>query len=477
MFGKLTLFVYNRDLPLLSVARLAMALLFFPLLFVGWKWALDEWKGWESATLVVLFLAFEPIFLANMPLVHTDAAQTLLLLAVTYVFVTTMRQGSVQGFVLFSILFACLVLVKNSGWLALLWLAPIGLIRLFDSTPWPFTLAPLAYKRELTTVNQRVMLFVAVIFMTAFVWWIALWASYDFTYDYRLVNQPPALSPVAEDSGLQAQIRSLIQRYHPLPRAYMMGLLQNAANHQRPVYFRGKVYPTGTYAYFPWMLLTKSSPILLVLSIWGLILIVRRLMSFRGVEYGLLGLLLPPFVWFLVAVWSRFNLGHRYIMPIYPFLALWSGAVVGIGLKRSFRARRLLVASTGVLLVVSASVQGPFFLSYFNFLAPRPTYEYVGDSSLDWGQGLIALRNYQQQNNIQNLKLIYFGTADPSAYGVDATIISPSDLETSGDGLVAVSATLWQANPTIRHVLGEKPRKVVADSILIYRLRGKHSGN
>jgi hypothetical protein len=43
------------------------------------------------------------------------------------------------------------------------------------------------------------------------------------------------------------------------------------------------------------------------------------------------------------------------------------------------------------------------------------------DSNLDWGQDLIALRDWQRTNNITDLNLAYYGTARPEAPGVSQT--------------------------------------------------------
>lgn len=41
------------------------------------------------------------------------------------------------------------------------------------------------------------------------------------------------------------------------------------------------------------------------------------------------------------------------------------------------------------------------------------------DSSHDWGQGLIALRDFMVEENVPVVHLSYFGSARPDAYGID----------------------------------------------------------
>jgi hypothetical protein len=43
----------------------------------------------------------------------------------------------------------------------------------------------------------------------------------------------------------------------------------------------------------------------------------------------------------------------------------------------------------------------------------------VNDSNVDWGQGLIALREELARRGITRVHLAYHGTADPAVYGID----------------------------------------------------------
>ena len=56
----------------------------------------------------------------------------------------------------------------------------------------------------------------------------------------------------------------------------------------------------------------------------------------------------------------------------------------------------------------------------FNELAGGPAtgYTKLADSNLDWGQDLPGLRQYMERENIDSVKLSYFGRAFPEAYGI-----------------------------------------------------------
>ena len=74
------------------------------------------------------------------------------------------------------------------------------------------------------------------------------------------------------------------------------------------------------------------------------------------------------------------------------------------------------------------------------------------DSNLDWGQDLKRLAAWMRANGVARIKLSYFGSADPSYYGIDAEALpgytSPHAThvvrEIRPGDIVAVSATNLQ---------------------------------
>jgi len=130
----------------------------------------------------------------------------------------------------------------------------------------------------------------------------------------------------------------------------------------------------------------------------------------------------------------------------------------------------------------------PHHLAYFNELVggPENGYKYLVDSNLDWGQDLKGLKAYLEANGIDQIKLSYFGTADPAYYGISYTCL-PSfgilrelkcpvepDFENKS-GVFVVSATNLQGvyldNPHTFDWLKERePEAVIGHSIFVYRV-------
>jgi hypothetical protein len=110
---------------------------------------------------------------------------------------------------------------------------------------------------------------------------------------------------------------------------------------------------------------------------------------------------------------------------------------------------RAIAAVAGVAVIASTLRAYPYFLSYLSeYAAGRPLYRTLVDSSTDWGQGLVGLREYMRRNGIERVALAYFGSALPEAYGIDYVALPSSFMlpRPVGAGpptrFVAISATL-----------------------------------
>jgi hypothetical protein len=209
-------------------------------------------------------------------------------------------------------------------------------------------------------------------------------------------------------------------------------------------------------------------------------------------------LLVPVLTWFGVNSSSGFNLGYRHILPVLPFLFVFAGQVIktsevfrDFGSLERIRWRTVIVGLVSILCVwqlVGTLRVHPHYLAYFNELVSGPEngYKYLVDSNLDWGQDLKGLGAYLKAQRIDQVKLSYFGTADPAYYGIQYTCL-PSFGILSKDkcpiesgfqdraGVFAVSATHLQGvyldDPYTFDWLKERePEAVIGHSIFVYRV-------
>ena len=177
---------------------------------------------------------------------------------------------------------------------------------------------------------------------------------------------------------------------------------------------------------------------------------------------------------------SKIDIGFRHAMPALPFACVLVAAGVARvwGLGRP--ALRALVAALVVADVLSVVLAYPYFLSYLSeYVRGRPLYETLVDSSTDWGQGLLALREFMRERGIGQVYLAYFGSALPEGYGIAyATKPSffplpdfPADAA-SPPRYIAVSATLLaglylKADPYAA-LRRQRPVAIVGGTIYVY---------
>ncbi len=101
-----------------------------------------------------------------------------------------------------------------------------------------------------------------------------------------------------------------------------------------------------------------------------------------------------------------------------PFVYLLAAGLAAPGCCRGVR----VVVLTGCLAWSGYAVvrANPHEIGYFNELAGGPVRgsKFVADSNLDWGQGLPALKEWMDREDVDAVYLAYFGTDRPEAYGI-----------------------------------------------------------
>ncbi len=225
-------------------------------------------------------------------------------------------------------------------------------------------------------------------------------------------------------------------------------------------YMAGRLAPRF-YSYYVVAFLLKEPLATIALAAAGLWLTVRD--STQPLARAFL--LVPPVL--IVAGYTvmSYNIGIRYLLPALPFAHVLGGAALS-WLVRSARAPARVVA--GVLcawLLVAAGGIYPDHLSYFNEAAcvlDDPTKlgldggsrcgpTWLDDSNVDWGQGLKQLEAWLDRNAPgREVRLGYFGTVPPEAYGIHSIPISDQDILTGKTpGLYAVSAHIVASTPAV----------------------------
>jgi hypothetical protein len=263
--------------------------------------------------------------------------------------------------------------------------------------------------------------------------------------------------------------------------------------HDAPAYLLGETSPTGWWYFFPVALLFKTPAALHVLGLLALAGFGTTIASTDANTRDRLRALLSsplraPLAALLVFGWalltSSLNIGFRYVLPVMPLLCI----VIAVGAMQLWRSgRRLLriaVPACALWYVAAVATHHPHYLSYISEYGPareRPDLVLL-DSSVDWGQGLLALRDHMQRRGIERVYLSYFGSADPAGYGIDFVPLPsffpiPSRPLTAGQAApqwAAVSATnlhgIYLPGDPLAQLRQIEPDTVLANSIFMFRI-------
>lgn len=240
----------------------------------------------------------------------------------------------------------------------------------------------------------------------------------------------------------------------------------------QPAFLDGEVSLRGWWSYFPRALAMKSTPVELLLAVVALagMMSPRTDVALRlwRCSIAVLGAL---------AIASPLDTGVRYVLVLYPLVILCGVDALAVWARARDRWAFAVVAGALVMFQgASAWSIAPRQLSYFNALfgGPERGHLHLVDSNLDWGQDLPALRDAAARLGIRDLRLAYFGTAPPEAYGV-AALPWADDGEPGEEAWLAVSATylhgLYLGGDPFAELRGIEPDARAGYGIFVYDLR------
>lgn len=413
-------------------ARVMVMLLTLVLGALVYRWA-GELYGAPAAMLALALYILDPNILAHGMLVTTDMGVTLFNFAATYALWKATRSGERKEFVVAGLLTGLAFVSKYSG----LFLAPIFVVMFLISLRRE-SQSPVSSLRQLFARYVLLALSALVVVLIVYALRIDLYVG-ELNY-----------------------------------------LLSETQTH--PSFFLGQTSFEGWSYYFPLVFLLKT-PLPLLLLIGVAIVQSLRLRTWQSEVF----LWLPALLYFALMMLTGFNVGYRHILPVVPFLMVYVSRVMyqvsGVSLRTpslrfSFYAFLLLWLSLSSLLV------HPDYIAYFNEAAPYPRYELSVDSNLDWGQSLKELRVYMDAHSIDHLRLSYFGTSDPVAYGIEYDVLPrwppPQQVDFNplnpAPGVYAISAgnlqgVLLSEPTTFDWFRRRTPDAIVGQSIMVYDVR------
>lgn len=432
-----------------------------------------------AASFALALFAFTPQFIAHFSVVTVDGIGVLTVFVVAFQLVRWRRNPSWGNTLLLGVSFGLAVLAK---FYAPPFLALAVLVMLLTrvrreagegSSPFRWHPETWSWKPALGAIAVAI---------------LVVWSGYFFHVGKaRLQSGQITISyGQAQDTidlGSRTALLSGLDISFPLPASeFFVGIHELWEHNQfgHPSFLLGKVYRTvPPHWYFPVAVALKWPTITLLLALAGVVLVVVSSALRWGSRsepelaiYGGFGA-----VALLLAMWARIGIGDRHVLTLYPFLLIFAAACWkwACDIGPSGKRRMALAAMVVLALLNAADVlrYAPGYLSYFNpFVAPERSHELLTDSSLDWGQGLVALRDYQRDHPDRLLHVAYFGSVDPKVYGIQFVPLAPDQHVT---GTVVVSATMlsgqYLSDPSsYRWLLQFKPVAILDHCLFVYEV-------
>jgi hypothetical protein len=456
-------------------ARVPMILLTLALGVLLFFWAKGLY-GRKIALFVLTLYAFYPDLLGHGHLVTTDIAAAFGFAITLFAFSKLIERPSTRSIFWAGIAFGLAQLLKFSSFLLFGILLILVIYKAFadrkeKSDFWPLLLKYFKYYILVCVIS---LVFVSLVYIP-FVW-----------------NTPSSIEHQVIDMNLTTDARTLPLRNflhlfegNPISRAlghYLLGIMLVVARVAggNATFIMGHLSDKSISWFFPVAWLIKTPIPIILLTIWSVISLIIYRVKCKAQAWQYWLFLTPVVVYWAFTLKGSLNIGIRHLMPTIPFVLLF----IGMTMHR-YTERKILptlpVILTGIMtiwLVVSTVSYYPQYIAYFNEFVPRgERYKYLTDSSLDWGQDLLRLKEYVETNSIESIKVDYFGGSVPEYFMSQANEWHSSYGPTTG--WLAVSATYFQSSKLYGEKEGKwsyqwltefEPEAVVGGSILVYHI-------
>lgn len=394
-FGSKLLFSNDAD-NLLLWGRLPVMLLSLLLALYVFKWA-SEMFSLKAGLLALFIYTFMPVIIANAQFVTTDLAVTVFSFITIY-YLWSYSKNQKTKHLIYTGLFLGLAL--GSKFSAVLLFPIIAILILIN-----FWLKIDSWEEK---INRAIKIFLILLALSFSVIYLTYLMPLDISFYLK------GLKTVYADWG----------------------------NNYR-FYLNGNFSTSGWWYYFLFAFIVKTP--LPALLAFGLAAVMYRKykISFQDRAF----ILIPLVVFWLITSWKAGNISIRYLLPVYPFLIIYTGGLavsLEVSLAAWSRVRRtlagLLLTGLAGWYIFSALHIYPDYLAYFNELigGPGNGYKYLDDSNLEWGQDLKRLATYQKQ--YPDLQVLYsWDYSNPAYYGIANVLPKKPESLTKPSGRYAIN--------------------------------------
>jgi hypothetical protein len=397
IFAEQLLWEYNEDVSrMIFLARIPIVFLTLALALVGYRFSLNFW-GPTAALFSFLIILFDPNILAHGRYTTSDIGGATFLLLCMFALWRMWRAetGGLKLVIVGGITLGLALGAKMSNLVFVPIFAVMALLPIYGGQ-WSGAKA-----------LKRFGIFAMAVLISLGVLWMI------FAFERGPLNFSPF--------GL-----SLFERLSlPMPTYWNgVGQILQISGGGRPSFLLGKFSTQGWWYYFPVAFMVKT-PVLLILLVVVAVFLLLRERTYRGRAIFLLG---PAAGFFLISMISALNIGYRHLLPMLPMLYVLVGGLALLATVSRFGsiagrlALRILLIGALVSIILVDTIIHPHYLSYFNVVSGGPNngHRILVDSNIDWGQDLLRLRQWIDNNDVERIKLSWFGTADPEYYGIQS---------------------------------------------------------
>jgi hypothetical protein len=424
-------------------------------------------RRWGTMTglLALFFYAFSPNFIANGTLVTTDVGASVFIFLGLITFIRFADDPSEKNVFLLSLALAGAQLAKFSGPLLYPYCLAVSLAIA------ALTKRPTAWKDRFGLYAGGFIVASALSVVWIWIYYIPpTWNMPVSVQDNLILGSLVAPNMVSIGHTLVSMSQANIfgvPFMKPIVQ-YLLGLIMVLGRvvGGNVVYLNGHVSDESFKLYFPEIFAFKTQVAFLIFMLTGAGVITWRFLRQRPLkvwarfkshfmshvpEWTLGGFAV---FYFVVSVEGNLNLGVRHILPVYLPLFM----VVAIFMVKFMREmsksrwRKTAIAVFGALLVWYGGATiwiHPYYLAYYNELigGPGNAYKYFSDSGLDWGQDLLRLKQYVDDNpQIKHIAIDYFGGGLPQYYFCQREYNADGSLNTTDYDCSHSKMEIWHSS-------------------------------
>lgn len=444
---------FGNPARMIALARLGSLAFLLLAAAVIWRWSGSLGGDGAAVGALALFLALPPI-LAHAGLATTDMATAATFALAAMTAVAWLDQPDLRRSLAFGAAGGLMVLSKFTVFLFFpAAMAPVVAWRIWSGSyrQWPV----------------RAWLCGAALTVAAAA--VVIWAGYGFSigsllYETALPGQLVA-APRPAHGLAYAVARLPVYPAHEFFRG-IFDTLRRVDAHHDPVYLFGRVSPGSLWYFFPVDLAVKTPLPFLVAAAIGVVLLLRRSRALR--DWRVAAPALAAIGIFGASLASPVDFGIRYLLPIYPLLAVAAGFAL-LTLARGGRWDKVTVCALVLWAGADAFAAYPDYLPWFNTLAGDAPQQIAVNSDLDWGQDVKRL---DRELWLRGINHIHAAVLEQSEYDLRAYIGGYEKLppgERAG-GWVAVSQYILREQPGYAWLRAYTPIATIGKSILLYDL-------